>query len=695
MRPHSTTRVTLAIFFLLSAPLLAQRGNPDPPVDGNVNEFLGVQLSLTDGYLTLMDVFTPTVPPNPGGWPLIVFIHGSGSKRQVVAKMAKNMARSGFATVAYDVRGQGDAMALNDPSVYGRAGVGLRERLDLFEVIEGATAAFPGLIDINRVGLTGKGQGGVHSWFGAAHSGKTPPLNQWRTAPFPVIQAVVSFNESCDILAAALPGGNSLTERRIRSVYDPTPLAHYLPSFIALIDPLVRAEDYSAIYRLTFDLELEVPILLQTSATQIMATLVYDDNQIPANSAMEHWDSLVPGSNKVLNLTTGGHQTPINFLEDEFLNRRRVKWFHYYLKQADNGVDTWAPFHFAILPSETSEYLSPSTLLDSREMDVFPPSGSSDLIWYLGPDQLLSQPPAIQSSSRIEHLPSGIFTIDDYVDNLPSPETLQNSVPLMGFTHISEPLSSDQLLMGEGTVSLEIFSADADLQIHAALFEEPSNRYITGGQISLREVPGGSRHIEIPLNFMAIKLAKGSRLRLEVENLAWHRPPTVSGITVLHAVPIFRDYRVDVFFGGANPSSLTLPAVPIGGPTLVASEFDLARNKTNDFQLRIHSDSGRDGWSYQVLAGTSGTEPGHFLNGVHVPLNRDWLTDRVEQNPGSLPILGFDGILDRAGTEDPQVLLSGLSSIPSQILELAFVGVLVSPQGDVVVTNPLVLPVVP
>ena len=93
------------------------------------------------------------------------------------------------------------------------------------------------------------------------------------------------------------------------------------------------------------------------------------------------------------------------------------------------------------------------------------------------------------------------------------------------------------------------------------------------------------------------------------------------------------------------------------------------------------------------MAGSAGTEPGHFMNGQHVPLNRDWLTQAIEQNPNGLPISDFIGTLNNDGNAFPEVLLSKIAKLPPKIGELDFVVVLTSPQGEIEVSNPVIIPI--
>ena len=125
----------------------------DPPFDGSFVEFVDQSVTLSDGYTTLADVRYPDVTPGATGWPVILLVHPSGNSRSTVEYRARELAKRGYFTIAYDVRGQGPAMALNDPAVYGRAALGLRERIDLAEVLEFMELSYPGLVDMDRVGM--------------------------------------------------------------------------------------------------------------------------------------------------------------------------------------------------------------------------------------------------------------------------------------------------------------------------------------------------------------------------------------------------------------------------------------------------------------------------------------------------------------------------------------------------------------
>ncbi len=681
---------------LLSADLRAAQNNGiDPPVDGNLSEHLDLSLTFTDGYTTLMDVRMPTVAPNSTGWPIVLFVHTSGTSRTQVNVKAAAMARRGYATVTYDVRGQGPGMLLNDPGVYGRAGIGSRERIDMFEVIEGSTAQFPGLLDAARIGVTGRSQGAVHSWVAAAHSGRMPMPNPWRTSPFPTITAVAPINFIPDILEGTMPGGQTGTEMTIRLLYDLSNGIHHQPSFLAFVDGFVRNEDFSGLRSAMYDPNLDLIALLQTSNVPVQSFQVYDDKYAASNRLMDVWNSLVPGAQKVLNLSTTGHSSTFNDHENELREFRRDEWFAFHLKQVDNSTSRLPEFRFAIAPDNKSSFQSANSIWDAREFQSFPFPGTNHQNWYLNRNGTLStSAPGTARKQSLDHrLEGDINSIDDYIAQKPHPDVLEKEIPIEVLSYETPPFQHDQFLIGEARMEVTVESNQQQFQIHAVLFSEPEGMYVTGGQATVRNHPGGQTILSFPLNFQGFMFSKGTSLRLQLENLAWHRPEVPNQPTFLQGLPIFQDFDLDVISGGSTPSKLILPSAPMSSPSLTATEVSLASSNNNDFSLVVRSDDSHAGWSYSLMAGSAGTEPGHFMNGQHVPLNRDWLTQAIEQNPNGLPISDFIGTLNNDGNAFPGVLLSKIAKLPPKIGELDFVVVLTSPQGEIEVSNPVIIPI--
>ena len=247
MRHHLSPLVAACLAF--TAPLSAQNNGIDPPVDGRYIEHVDQPLTFSDGYRKLWQTFdTRSSSPIRAAGPSWSSSTAVGKSRDQVLFDGRALARRGYATIAFDVRGQGPGAALNNPSDYGYEGLQLRERIDLAEALEGAAALYPDKMDLGRVGITGRSQGAAYSWIAAGHSGRTLPANPWRTlTPFPEFQCAVPVNYVPDLVGGVFPGGETITEAYARALYTPNHGIHFEPSFFSFMDANVRAEDFAAI----------------------------------------------------------------------------------------------------------------------------------------------------------------------------------------------------------------------------------------------------------------------------------------------------------------------------------------------------------------------------------------------------------------------------------------------------------------
>ncbi len=688
--------IFVAAFLAFAASLPAQNNGIDPPVDGRFVEYADQPLTFSDGYRTLADIRLPVVEPNPGGWPVVVLVHGGGKNRDQVEFDGRFLARRGYATVAFDVRGQGPGMALNDPNQYGYEGLRLRERIDLAEALEGAVALFPDKMDINRVGITGRSQGAAYSWIAVGHSGRTLPSNPWRSKPFPTFLCAVPVNYVPDLVGGVLPGGETITEPYARALYDPNSGIDFQPSFFSFMDDNIRGEDFAAIANEFSEPELFLPDLLETSSVPTLASVLYDDQYTAVNSLLDVWDDILPNTPKMLNITSDGHNTPSNVHQAAVLETKRNLWFDHFLKMVPNGIANEPEFRFALTPPDAAEYSDVDSLWDHREYQSFPPAGSRERVWYLDKNgDLVDSVPKKRDSFDLSHEFVSPLGIDDYLLSLPQPDALQTVIPLNSISWETEVFQEDMLMIGEAVARLRIETDDDEIQVQASLFEEPSGRFIQGGFVTLRGLSRFKEHVEIPIGVQGYVFRKGTSLRLQVENLAWHRPPNAGKPTSLRGLPLFRDFDAKIRVGkGDNESRLTIPLVPLGGPSLIGSLTEIDRDPPSDVLFEIYSDSSTAGWSYELLVSSSGTVPGFALNGEHVPLNRDWLTDMVENSNGNLPLNGWYGVLDNDGRSSADALLSKINALPGRIEELDFVLILTGPGGETKVSPAYKLPVV-
>ena len=594
------------------------------------------------------------------------------------------MAGRGFVTVTYDVRGQGPGMTLNDPRFFGREIMGIRERLDLFEIMEEAERLFPTEIDFDRIGVTGRSQGAFHSFVAAAHSGKSFSSNPWRTAPAPVIRAVAPVNFGPEHTNGLLPEGQNFSEMMARQLFEDELVSglHNNPLVYSFIAPYLANNDFLGLVTAMYNPALDMRLLLQDSTVSIMAQMAWDDKYGAINELSRNWDEyLLPGTPKYLNHSTSGHSTAINFYERFSTEYRRIVYFEHELKGIDRGIQDWAKYRFAITPLDTTEYNELHHIWDVIESDVYPLEGTQTVTMYLAANNILQPtPPASSDYYQLHHETNGI-TMQHYFDYLPEPDTLVQGMPLETIEFVMPPLTEGVLMLGTPKLTLHAGSPEEELQISVALFDHTNDRYLTSGFTTIRDnTPLSELELEFEMGMCAYYLPKGTVLRAEVRNLAWHQTPYRQNF--LRAMPIFSNFDLGIKVGGTNPARLELPFIDYNTPVLTYNRPLVVRenNPNGKFALRSY-DENTAGWDYQILASFSGTNPGTMYMGTYLPLNIDVLTNLIYSQPGSLPIKDFRGKLDQNAEAFAEMNLGQLPTIPHLVSQLDFCAVMVSPSG--------------
>ncbi|MFG0316877.1 MAG: alpha/beta fold hydrolase, partial [Planctomycetota bacterium JB042] len=648
LRPSAppTTLLALALGLSLPAPPALAGGpctDPAAPDGGFAIVETTVPVTRSDGYVSLTDVRHPADPPGPCGWPLVMVIHGGGGDRGVVAGLASNLASRGYVTCAYDVRGQGPSMALN-PLALAHDLVGLRELIDLFEAMESVEALLPTLVDFERIGVTGYSQGGSHSWWAAQHSGRLPPPNAWRTAPFPAISAVV-VRDSTAALGSAQ--ANAFNARRIEKLFAPSGIT-YRPSVVAPLQALVLADDVAGYQAATLVPGMDPLTLLPLVTVPVLAHASYDDKRVNPSGVAAAW-SLVPDTTpKRIHLGTGGHDSPQNEHDFGRFNPTRVRWFDRFLKGEANGVDLEPRVRADVTPEAIAAYLDADALWDFREGDDLPLAGVTTTRLHLAPGgpngALVETAPAAATSSPLVHVVPAGFDMTAYTSLLPNATQLATIVPPDTIRYDSAPRTEDAHLHGDVRVELSIDTLDPDHQVCASLFDVAPGgaaRFVCRGGAAIRGQPGAGT-VAFSLYRQSYVFRAGHRIRLQIENLAVHRPPT-GNPPETKLVPMLSSSTVNVLEGGAAPSFVDLPLLPFADPTLTTGPLFQSVAAPEDQLLAIHSHSGRAGDPYLLLPSLSGTSPSTNVLGVEVPIVFDAVTSLWAANPGLPPFVGMAG----------------------------------------------------
>jgi len=581
----------------------------------------------TDGYLVEMVVRAPAVAPPVCGWPLVVCVHGGGGSKAAVAGLATSLASNGYCTVAYDVRGQGPSMALNNPALYGKTTDSVRELIDLFEIMETAEAGFPDLIDFTVIGVTGYSQGGRHSWMAAVNSGRLPPPNPWRQAPFPVISCAIRED-------AAGPGfglgpGVGIGHHQVQKIFG-AGSTWYQPAQAAQMQAWILAEDYAAVANHQHVPALDPAVLLPACQTPIGVHVSYDDYRISTNGVLSAWQQLPAGLPKLLQGGTRGHNSPANDHDRALFNQTRLRWLDRFLKFIANGVDLTDPMRLAVTPDVVPTYRDNTSLWDFRSMVDVPAAGTVNRDLYLdSAGQLAAAAPPVGGQVALTHnVPAGM-NILAYSAAPPSPTGLAN------------------------TLSLSIYLQSYVFRV-------------------------------------------GHRVRLQLENLSIHRPPTGNGVQI-RSVPAMQSSSVDIQFGAATPSRLSLPTVPFGDPRPLSYPLSVSASAPSNQRFAIHSSTARAGVSYLTLLSLAGTTPGTPIagTGVTLPLNVDAMLLWVLANPNGGNRIAFSGFLDARGGALPGVTLAGGALPPAVVGTSVFAAALVDlGGGSFAATNPVEIPII-
>jgi hypothetical protein len=187
-------------------------------------------LSLSDGYLMDMRISRPTNIQGP--LPMMIFFSGSGGSRVTNYGRAEQAAAMGIIGVAASARGQGEGgINLNDPASYGATFWGHRDTVDILELPEIINILVPelqGLVDLSKVGYTGRSMGGrlalrARAWGGyVPQAGDTMVDKGWREVDqaFLTPAFVAVGNWAFDQFNSAVPDAYTTKDRFRQALVD-------------------------------------------------------------------------------------------------------------------------------------------------------------------------------------------------------------------------------------------------------------------------------------------------------------------------------------------------------------------------------------------------------------------------------------------------------------------------------------------
>jgi predicted acyl esterase len=654
---------------------------PPVPTGGfSITQVIDTLVTYTDGYQTLIDLRYPNVTPTPScGWPLITLVHGGGLDKSSLDNVAIRMAAEGYAILTYDFRASGPSYLLNDPLVYATTLDNLRERIDLFEVIEFAEATWPQLVDETRIGVSGGSSGGITAWAAAAHSGQLPPPNPWRTEVFPTITAIVPEAYVPDFDSVKIPQGKTISDGFINALFNGT--VTFLPSDVALLQGLVLSEDWQTLKNTLYPASIDiVPLLAQTNTAWAIG-FSYDDRIAPPDSIINVFNSAPAGIPHRMSISTGNHGAPKNDGATDFKQHLKLRWFARFLKGIQNGVDTEPPVRLMVTPEDANDYRDKKFVWDKREHTVIPPPSTMQRFYFDTGGALATAVPGVPGAELIQHRPT--IDINTYAATLPTASTLMTGqIPLSDAVYTSAPIGSDLHLHGKAAVQLYTNTADTRYQVHVALFDAPPfgiERFVADGFLQVwDDVPPGDNILNLNVQIASYVFRKGHSLRVKVSNLTLHAP-SAGGAAHLRAIPVFSDFDVQLSHGPTQAAYIDIPVDTLTTPSLSSQRNRLSETLYVDCAWALNTSSDSAGLPYLMLLGLSGTSPGTLVGGVTVPLNADPLTTLVIGSPLAAPFANFFGVLDGVGRAQADLALSTVGALGIAGTSLSATGVVLDP----------------
>ena len=665
----------LAVSLLLATPLAAQCSDPARPAAGfAVTLDADRLLNYGDGYRTRVDLRYPSVAPGPCGWPLLVAVHGfPGSKAGPVGTMAAEYAARGYCVVTYDVRGQGSAIGLNPGR--GTTLMGLTEWLDMFELMEWTAAAFPGLVDLQRIGVLGISQGGAHSFAAAAWSGRTPPPNPRRSAPFPVVSAVAPTVMVPSHTDAATLDGTAFVDTWANLAFaTAAPQVAMDPTFQAVMRGYLLADDPAGMRAwMLADPGRDFAPLLASSNTAVLATMAWLDHGMNADATIAALEGMNAARGRRVLLSTGNHGTPVNAHEEARASAERHAWFDRFLKSTAEPVELGPAVLSACLPATPGAYLSATTLWRQRADTSFPPPDLVSTRFYLRQGAALSTqaPSGQETPETITHsVPAGYDLAAWRADGAGQNLALALArMPLSQAVYETAPLAVDLELAGSPQLRLELSPQQGKFLLAARLESlVPGNaaQLLSHGGLGVRQAGAPQpATLEIRLGATACVVPAGARLRLTLQN---HYLSKAAATDAFRYLPFFSNAQVAIEHRPGAASWLALPLRPFVRVDVATASTELSLAAPAPVAFELRSSPAQAGAAYWLLASLTGQGPALPLSSsAWLHLAPDALTLAFLDATNSPLLPGFAGVLDASGRAHASMALGALAPLPTAL----------------------------
>ncbi|MCZ6633022.1 MAG: NAD-dependent epimerase/dehydratase family protein [bacterium] len=582
---------------------------------------LDTMVAMEDGVQLNTTVFTPDAPIPTGGWPAIIYIHGLGGSKAI--RPTEALAQHGYATLAYTVRGQGRGR--NGAPSEGVSTVwGPREVKDLKAMIAWFKSSQP--VHPDRVGITGRSQGGIHSWMAVAHN-----LG---------VAAAVPQNFTAGSIATI----NRSIHKNMVGIFR----ARFVDSTLAAKGRhRILGYSYDGLKR-DFSKDRDLHSRLKNKDVPTMIHFAWEDGWGVPNNVIRDFQ-LLKGPKK-LYLGTGGNGSASVRSEAQFRDAWTQRWFDRWLKGQKNSIEKEPPVEIALLDS-----------WEHFQMSDFPPPKVKKKFFFIShsDEAMLADDVSTQPDSlTLQHAFNKDFTLTDLY---------QAGAPLRGengvLTHFSfasqiyesDELASDMLLVGIPRVSLFVGGEALFYQINLRLWDldpETNRQRLISRMTYLveRENHKPGDPIIVEMAAVGYRAQAGHLIRLEISNLDmdWHTEK--QDWRRLWALPLFEPGDITFYTGPQKPANLELP---VYSPSKVKSMNILIIGGTR-YMGRIAVQNLLDRGDHVTVFSRGNTRPEWWDRITHIPGDHTDAESFTSQLKGKT----FDAVLDTQAFKKEDVELA-------------------------------------
>ncbi|MGD0339887.1 MAG: alpha/beta fold hydrolase [Bacteroidota bacterium] len=539
-------KINRFFFVLLFTPIVLPAQNASISSDVMITMSDSIQLEAT---ITLPLGFSPV-----GNSPGVVLVHGYGGNKGDMSLLSTLLSFSGYASIAYSVRGQGGSGGESTT-------MGEREKQDLQEVIQyfRSTAG----IDSNRIAVAGGSQGGIHSWMAAAYN--MPGVKA-------VAPSLATPHFALDLIPENCVKQGLYREMTLGSVRYSTDRDR-VKNFIVqdLYDSVKSYVDQRDLER--YIDSIRIPVIQGLGWTDIL---------FPVNSGIRAAANLLQRRVPIWSYygTNGhGYDTVLDFDEASFWVYENLDWLNRWLKNDTLSGDTLPRVFYADDRPEWPHHIT----------DKWPPDPEGILRLYINNGILSPAPPTTESSASFSLVYDSTFSSDSGWIVGYSGQRFLNAFQSTPVRFLSGPTVDTMEVTGTPAVSFHMKSNSAQFQSHIRLFDVVQSdtgdiwQLMTRGTYGVREYnPSEVIEIGYECNALSHIIPAGHRIGIEITSL------DMGTGDIAYSIPYFRSTLNTVISSNLQPSYINLPLVGSGAVSSIPQykepcTFYLFQNYPNPF----------------------------------------------------------------------------------------------------------------